>query len=528
VEEMAIGLGGWDHDAAAALIGRNRLTLVGEEERFTRLKHQGQRHSASIRFCLYGEELRENPSKVAFAFAAPRLVANLRSSLADSHPRLVSNIIQVDHHLSHATAAFALSGFRKALVLAIDGYGDSVSTSAWSVDEAGARLLWSISDKHSIGLLWMSTNFLLGFGMRDSGKVMGLAAYGTPRYTDILLEAIQLHPDGRYEFDRRKNGDKPFLHSSQSLFRKIKGAARKSRGPLEEAHMDIAASLQEATEVVVMHSLRCLVSQYPHSNLCLTGGVALNSVMNGKILKSGLFEKVFVPPNPGDSGTCIGSALVALGTTTLASPPTHAYFGERYSGPDIKRCLEDIGIHFTRHENIEEVAARLLESGKILGWFQGRAEMGPRALGNRSILADPRGAETKDIVNRRIKHREWFRPFAPVVIENEASKWFELKVPSPYMLFVSPVIDQQRQILPATTHRDGTARVQTINEEQNPRLHRLLREFQKLTDVPVLLNTSFNVMGEPIVNSPRDAISTLLATELDYVVLDDYLVAKPT
>lgn len=527
MEEMAIGLGGWDHDAAAALVGDNRLVLVGEEERFTRIKHQGQRHSSSVGFCLCDEEVLRDPSKFAFAFAAPGLAEHLRSSLVGSHPRLVSNLIQVDHHLSHATAAFALSGFSKALVMAIDGYGDGISTSAWSIDRARAQLLWSIPDQHSIGLLWMSTNFLLGFGMRDAGKVMGLAAYGKPRYTEVLLEAIRLHSDGRYEFDRRKNGNRSFLHSSHSLFRKVKGAARQSHGPLEETHLDIAASLQEATEVIVMHSLRRLTSQYPHSNLCLTGGVALNSVMNGKILKSGMFERVFVPPNPDDSGTSIGSALVALGTTTLAAPPTHAYFGERYSGPAIEEYLKNIGINFTRHENIEAVAARLLESGKILGWFQGRAEMGPRALGNRSILADPRGAKTKDIVNQRVKHREWFRPFAPVVTESDASSWFELEVPSPYMLFVSPVVEKHREILPAITHKDGSARVQTVNEDQNPRLYRLLREFQKLTDVPVLLNTSFNVMGDPIVNSPRDAMGTLLATELDYVILDDYLVAKP-
>jgi carbamoyltransferase len=518
-----IGLGGWDHDANAAVLNSQNILAIGEEERFCRQKHRGQQYTSSILHCLQHVKS-ESIDKVALAFRDSSIVPQLIMA-ARAIPQLIDvECVPVGHHESHAAGAFYPSGFDEALVLTVDGYGDDLCSTACFMNGDATKLIWEVPYPHSLGGLWMSTSFLLGFGMRDAGKLMGLASYGEPRYADVLLNAIKLNPDGSYEFDLARHQQDNFLHSESSLFMPIMGKCRPTDAPITQVHMDVASSLQRVTEVVVIHALEKLYEQRPCRNLCLSGGVALNSTLNGRIIAESPFKAVFVPPNPGDSGTGLGCALhlASLAGNRVKGPLLSSpYLGSEFSKDDIKAAFLRAGLNYSCTDQIEKEVAQHLARGRIVGWFQGRAEVGPRALGNRSILADPRRLDMKDMVNSRVKFREWFRPFAPAVIASKQREWFDTLHESRYMSFVCQVLANRRSEIPAVTHVDGTARLQTVRQDQNPKFYKLIEEFEAITGVPVLLNTSFNTMGDPIVNSPEDAIKCFLKSGIEVLAMGD-------
>lgn len=522
-----IGIGGWDHDANVAIVRSADIVAVGEEERFTREKYKGHQYKRSIDFCL--EHSTDNHIRVAaVGFKNPRIFNRIVERARIRQQLHRTEFIPVDHHASHSAATFYGSGFKDALIVTLDGYGDGVCATASLANQKGFDPIWEVPYPHSLGLLWTSTNLLLGFGMRDAGKLMGLAAYGEPRYQDILLDAVRLLPDGRYEFAFDGRHSETFRHSDHSLLLPVLGRPRRPDHPIEQVHMDIAASLQKATETIVLHMLQRLHAPHSTRNLCLAGGVALNSSLNGIIARESNFNHIFIPPNPGDSGTGTGSALYVMGQggNVPMISRTRAYLGIDYSQREIEEFLKAQGVSYRCELNIERAVARRLEQGKIVGWFQGRAEVGPRALGNRSILADPRDALMKDRLNRSVKFREWFRPFAPSVLARHSQSWFEFRTESPFMSYVASVVPSRRAEVPAITHVDGTARLQTITPEQNQRFYTLIEQFLLLTGVPMVLNTSFNTMGEPIVNSPDDALCCFQNSGMDALALGNALIEK--
>jgi carbamoyltransferase len=525
-----IGIGGWDHDANAALLSSRGVLAIGEEERFCREKHKGQHYNASVMHCLnVGNSAAIDHIAIGFCDTAiaPQMINAVRCVRGLERVECSS----VSHHKCHAAGAFYPSGFDRAVVLTIDGYGDNLCSTAVQMNGSTTTELWSVPYPHSLGGLWMSTSFLLGFGMRDAGKVMGLASYGVPRYQNLLLDQVILHSDGSYEFDLGKNEPDNFLNSQSSIFLRVLHECRTSTMPITQVHMDIAASLQFATEVIVMHAVAATHARTSCESICLSGGVALNSTLNGKILRESPFENVFVPPNPGDGGTGSGSAMhwAAVAGVAFTNPQmSNPYLGAEFSQDQIETALLSEGLAFSRPANIEDDVARHIAQGKIVGWFQGRAEVGPRALGNRSILADPRRPDMKEILNKRVKFREWFRPFAPAVIDDKQSEWFDTEYESRYMSFVCAVLPCKRNEIPAVTHIDGTARIQTVRYEHNPRFYRVIKAFEGLTDVPLVINTSFNTMGEPIVNSPHDAIRCFLRSGMDVLAIGDAIIVKET
>ncbi len=434
----------------------------------------------------------------------------------------------VGHHDSHA-AGFFMSPFDEATVLVMDGYGDDASTSVYLGQGNQLDRQWHTSMFNSLGILYTAVTGHLGFEMnRDEGKVMGLAAYGSDRLDADFKDILLLLSDGRY----RVNMDY-FQFDCYGIDRPMKpkfiekfGPARNSDEPLTDHHRDMAHALQALTEDAILHIVHHLSKSYPSKNLYLSGGVALNCVANAKILEQTGYEQIWIPPNASDTGVPLGSALWHHHVTNN-EPRTfrlvHPFYGKEYSALEMRAALTEFGMHFEELSDdalFPRVAADLAE-GKIVGWFQGRFEMGPRALGNRSILADPRRAEMKDIINRRVKHREPFRPFAPVVLAERASEWFEIAQEDPYMTIAPKVRPEKADQIPAGVHADGTGRIQTASREANPRYHRVISEFEKLTGVPVLLNTSFN-RQEPIVARPEEAISCFLRTDMDVLVLGNF------
>jgi carbamoyltransferase len=432
----------------------------------------------------------------------------------------------VRHHIAHAVSAYALSGFDNGLVMAIDGYGDFLSGLVAIGEGDSLREIETFPQSKSLGVLYLDVIQFLGYGSFDEYKVMGLAPYGDPAvFRPILRGLYELLPEGGYDLH---------LDRIQSaLMGKI--ALRKKGEQFTQQHMDLAAALQEALEEIVMH----VVSHRRHAagqrNLCLAGGVAHNCTMNGKILYSGLFDRVFVQPASHDAGCALGAALYVSQTSGKPAPRKqmeHVYWGTNVNDEDaIAEELKkwDGLISFERSPNVAAAAAKLMADGYVLGWVQGQSEFGPRALGNRSILADPRPAENKGRINQMVKKREAYRPFAPSVLEEDAADFFDLPPGSndfSFMVFVVNVREDKRELLGAITHVDGTARIQTVSRKSNPQYWNLIKAFKDLTGVPVLLNTSFNNNVEPIVNSVRDAVVSYLTTGLDYLVVGDFIARK--
>ncbi len=562
-------LGFFGHDASAAIVVNGRVVACAAEERFARVKHSLNLAGNpllprnAIQYCLEAAGVTiDDVDVVAFYcdFNEERIAERytcLKPFLRDGTARIVSEsyeevfrsmltrevvleqfvtmtgtrprrFVTVPHHLAHAASTFYASGFGEALILTVDGAGE-VESSLLAVGSEGSidpLKRWFLPT--SLATLYLIFTVYLGFrSLDDEYKVMGLASYGDPsRYRGYFDKVVELGEEGLYSTASISRPD-----FGELLVAEL-GAPRSFEDQIEERHADIAASLQEAVERAVLHALRHARELNSNASLCLAGGLALNCALNGAIARSGLFEKIWVQPAASDEGCSVGAALFVSNQHSPGRGPawTDAYIGPKFSATEIEQTLKRHreSLTWSVPDDPARSAARELERGKVHGWFQGRMEFGPRALGNRSILADPRDPDMKDRINRKVKRREPFRPFAPAVLDCEANEYFEMGPldSSPYMLFTVPVRQAARGTLPAVTHVDGTARVQTVSYESNPLFFRLISEFKALTGVPVVLNTSFNVRNEPIVCSPDDAVRCFLSTDVDSVTIGPFLVEK--
>jgi carbamoyltransferase len=548
-------------DSAAALVRDGAIVAAAAEERFTREKATGAFPLNAIRYCLESGNLK--PAQVdyiAHGFSyepfksffneeeygrrqfAEVYAPDVQRALLEQHfpGRWSERFIPVLHHLAHAASAFYPSGFDEALILISDGMSEIHSMLIAVGTGSDIKVLKQIPARHSLGTLYGVFTMYLGFSMGlDEYKVMGLAPYGNPRvYFNRLLGFVNLKDDGTYTiplFAYNRTLAERETHSAVLTFLEEQfGPARKPESEITQHHKDIAAALQAVLQACQMHVLRHFKKETGQSNLCMAGGVALNCSANGIIKRSRLFEKMFVQPAAGDDGTSLGAALFVERQRRSGFKPRRLsvpLWGPEFDGVEIKQVLsERTECESARCESLDDLCkdmAARIDKGQIVAWFQGRMEFGPRALGSRSILADPRDPTMRDRINSLVKNRESFRPFAPVVTKEGASRVFDIEPGDEdtfaHMLFVVPVRPVFRHRLPAITHVDGSARVQTVSEEQNPRLWRLLNEFEKLSGIPVLLNTSFNVKEQPIVCTPREALDTFLVAKLDVLVMGDYV-----
>jgi carbamoyltransferase len=581
-----LGVSAFYHDSAACLVRDGVIIAAAQEERFTRIRHDAGFPRNAIDYCLREAFLADDgPLDLVAFYEKPFLKCDrlfstylacapsgLRSFLKavplwmkkkiwikDALRRTLQfegPIIFPEHHESHAASAFFPSPFENAAVLTIDGVGEWATTSVGHGRGNQVELLADLSFPHSLGLLYSAFTYYLGFRVNSGEyKVMGLAPYGEPAFRDLILsELVDLKDDGSFRLNLRYFDFMVGLTMTNGAFdRLFGGPPRKPEAELTQRHMNIARSIQVVTEIVMLRLARQAHALTGARNLCLAGGVALNCVGNSRILCEGPFEKIWIQPAAGDAGGALGAAL--LGWHHYHKQPREvsgtgdtqrgSYLGPAY---DAAEFLKSGAIS---HEEMDEDAlmscvARLLEDGKVIGWFQGRMEFGPRALGNRSILGDARSSEMQQTLNFKIKFRESFRPFAPSVLRDRARDCFELNQASPYMLLVAPVkeslrldgpgedvgdeflvrLKTPRSTLPAITHVDYSARIQTVAAEDNPRFYRLLREFERNTNCPVLVNTSFNVRGEPPVCTPEDAYRCFMRTEMDYLVLGNFILDK--
>jgi carbamoyltransferase len=438
----------------------------------------------------------------------------------------------VDHHLAHVASAYVSSPFEEAAIFSVDGIGSDGTCTLLGVGRGNTiEELRRVKFPHSLGALYSTVTGYLGFNpTRDEGKVMGLAPYGTDRYVEQFRELIRLGPDGTYELDLSwfQHHHTGKHHVSQKFIDTFGPPRPCGQAPIDQQYMDVAFALQRTLEETGLHIARWLQARTGLRRICLAGGVALNSVMNGRILLETPFEEFFAPPACSDAGTALGAAQY-VATCKLGLPRTggnYVYLGPEFSEAEIEAVLRRNGPTYHRPSDIASFAARLVADGKIIGWFQGRMECGPRALGNRSILADPRDPESKSRLNEKIKHREPFRPFAPSVLLERTGDYFASDHPSPVMLLVYDVIKQRREQVPAITHVDGTARVQTVSRDENPTYWQLIKAFDDLTGVPMVVNTSFNDNEEPIVCTPEDAIRCFQKTDLDGLAIGPFWVDK--
>ena len=557
--------------ASAAIIEDGQVIAAAPEERFSRIKQDREFPKKAIEYCLKAANCtfkemdyitlgwnpgnhikRYNPrfSKTIrwraeylytfpnsiFQFVDHKVVRGIESQYFFDDSRC--NIIYADHHLSHAANAFFLSPYKEAAIFCSDGRGED-ETGLYGIGRGNEIVrLQSVLFPNSIGLFYMAFTEYLGFlPHSDEWKVMALGAYveheDNPFYEKIK-RTIRVTEDGQVEIDLKYFTF--FLSDQLNFFSKILveefGPARGRDEPLEKRHYLIASALQRWTEEMLVDSLNHLHRITKLKNLVVNGGVFMNSLFNGKILRRTNFESVFIPSCPDDSGTCIGSALLAYnqkaGKQARRFTQTHNYWGPGYSDDEIKRTLDAYKIKYHLLQDPEKSAAKAIADGKIIGWFQGKMEFGQRALGNRSILCDPRDASMKDKVNSAIKYRESFRPFAPSILEEEVRNYFDIEegVSVPFMERVYPILPEKRKVIPAVTHADGTGRLQTVHKDTNPKYHRLISEFGRITGVPVVFNTSFNLNGEPIVCSPKDAIRTFYSCGMDCLFLGKFLIEK--
>jgi carbamoyltransferase len=594
VSMRILGISCYFHDAAAALLGDGGLIAAAEEERFSRKKHDFEFPHNAIRFCLNqgnisGKELDyvvffekpfvkfERLVKTAlggFPKTYPMFVQSMRTWLFDKLwvKSLIAKSVGIDpkrilfseHHLSHAASAYFCSPFDESAILTYDGVGEWATTTMGVGRGNDIRIMQEMHFPHSIGLLYSAFTAFLGFEVNEGEyKVMGMAPYGVPRYVDQVWKVVRPSGDGSYWLDPRyfsfhystkrsytnelvelfgepRDAEAPFFTKS-SGYPSYFGPRPQNFAELcdyNQRYADIAASVQVVTEELILALARELHRQTGSRRLCLAGGVALNSVANGRILRETPFKELYIQPSAGDGGGSLGAALVAwhcaLGNNGRRFVMEHAYWGQEYGPDEIKAAIAGSGFDFQRIEDesrLVDVTVDRLMSGKVIGWHQGRFEWGPRALGNRSILADPRRAEMKDVVNTKIKFREPFRPFAPSVLAEAASQYFELPNPEDnmaarFMLLVVPVRDAKYDTIPAVNHM-GTARIQTVHRETNPLYYKLIQQFGEASGVPVVLNTSFNVRGEPIVNTPQDSLRTFANSGIDTLVIGNYVVDKP-
>jgi carbamoyltransferase len=592
-----VGISAFYHDSAAALVLDGQIVAAAQEERFTRIKHDSAFPTHAIEYCLrQGGLSADDLDYVAFydkpltkferlletylayvpaGFRSFRLAMplwlkdklhmrrTLRNGIGSpSHTRLIFT----DHHESHAASAFFPSPFERAAILTLDGVGEW-STATFGVGEGNRiRLVDHISFPHSLGLIYSSFTYYCGFKVNSGEyKLMGLAPYGRPIYRDLILEQLlDLKPDGSFWLDMAYfNYCQGLTMTNRRFHRLFGGPPRSPESPLEQRHMDLAASIQAVTEEALLRIGRHVAQRTGMKHLVLAGGVALNCVANGRLLREGKFDDLWIQPAAGDAGGSLGAALFVW--HQLLDNPRRpdgqdtqqgSFLGPSFTTDQIERSLAGLGAsgqRFAHESDLLDQVASLLADGKIIGWFQGRMEFGPRSLGARSILGDPRSSAMQATMNLKIKFRESFRPFAPAVLRERASEWFDLGPDheSPYMLLVANVLEHHRvsidadalrvmerdpdlrrrvnvvrSEIPAVTHVDYSARIQTVDERRNPRFYRLLDAFDQLTGCPVLVNTSFNVRGEPIVCTPEDAYRCFLATDMDALILEDVLIVK--
>jgi len=556
-----LGINSVFHESAACLLEDGRIVAAAEEERFTRRKHAKTPRADNpdelpwhaMRYCLAaaGIDL-DDVDHVGYSSDPRRRRAHSYgpsdwTAQFDACTRGVPGKLRlmgfsgrfhwVDHHTAHAASAFYASPFDESAVLTIDGIGDDSTTASFLGTHSRLRPVQEILSPHSLGFLWELVSMFLGFDIYDATKIMGLAAYGDPkRFAEHFRRLVRLTADGRFVVDSSSTRFWLLDYQTPSGYfdglARLFGVKRRAAGEeLADVHRDIAAALQQRTDETVLHMVQHLHGQTGARNLCLAGGCALNCVTNQYVFDSGPFDGLFVTPAAHDAGTAIGAAFHiwhhVLGRQRVDDEPT-PYLGPEFSPSQIEQELRRYGLRYTKADDAERHVAELLSRGLLVGYLQGRMEIGPRALGNRSLLADPRHPNMREILNQRIKHREAFRPFAPSVLAEEARRWFQLGKDTSayeYMLMACPIVEAMRDRIPAVAHVDGTSRIQAVRREANPRYHRLISEFQRITGVPVVLNTSFNDQ-EPIVCSPEDAIRTFLRTEIDYLALGDFLVSK--
>ncbi len=536
------------HDSAAVLVEDGEVIFAIEEERLNRIKHTNKFPGESLRLCLKSKGIQlEEVDLIAYYNSKKKFEMRVKQLFLDnaSIPIIDSTIFLqhvfcrglnseidpgklyfVHHHHAHAMSALALSGYESSLVTTFDGQGNGVSGRVFEGEGTILKQIADIPVSNSLGIFYEKIIAFLGYSFFDEYKVMGLAPYGDPkRYRNVFQTLHTLLPNGDYVIHQDK------INSLFDL-----GVPRRKGEPFTQIHKDIAASLQETLENIVFHVLQYYRQETKHKNLCMAGGVAHNCTLNGKILRSGMFENVFVQPAAHDAGCALGAALYAYyNANPMAKKPSkleHVYWGTDIGGSSsvLKKLIQwQDFIAFEKMMNVSEQTAKLLANGYVIGWIQGRSEFGPRALGNRSIIADPRPDENKGRINKMIKKREGYRPFAPSVLEEDANEFFEVppnQKQLPFMIFVLNVRKEKRNLLGAVTHVDGTARVQTVSRKTNEKYWDLIHWFKKLTGVPVLLNTSFNNNVEPIVDSIEDAVVCFLTTGLDYLVVGEYLIKK--
>jgi carbamoyltransferase len=595
-ETRILGIAAYYHDSAAALIVDGEIIAAAQEERFSRKKHDAGFPGNAISYCLdeagiglsdvdhvvfYDKPLvkfeRLLETYLAYApkgfrsFVAAMpvwlkdklfLKSTLKRELAELSGMAEKDLpalLFTEHHESHAASAFYPSPFEKAAVLCLDGVGEWATTSVWLGEGNSLTPQWEIDFPHSLGLLYSAFTYYTGFRVNSGEyKLMGLAPYGEPKYVDLILDnLLDLKEDGTYRLDMSYfNYATGLTMTSNKLHKLFGGPPRKPESELTQKEMDIARSIQVVTEEVVLRLAHTVHKELDVDYLCLAGGVALNCVANGRIIREGPFKDVWIQPAAGDAGGALGAAMVVW--HSYLEKPRKAdnendsmrgsYLGKRFSNEEISSYLDTANAPYTRLDDNELMPklAEILDQEKVVGWFSGRMEFGPRALGGRSIIGDSRSTKMQSIMNLKIKYRESFRPFAPAIKAESVSDWFEIDRKSPYMLLVAPVkrdkrkamteeqeklfgidkLNVPRSELPAVTHVDYSARIQTIHKETNPRFYDLISHFEQRTDCPVLINTSFNVRGEPIVNTPEDAYRCFMRTGMDYLVMENILLSK--
>jgi carbamoyltransferase len=567
-----LGIGCYYHDASAALLKDGTLVAAAEEERFTRKKHDNSFPINSIKYCLQSQNIGINDiayiafyekpmikferilyqhlemfpkSYKTFVKALPswineklRLRATLKKKL-----RYRGDIFFIDHHYAHAASGFLVSPFEKAAILTVDGVGEW-TTAAYGIGENNEIMLQKeLKFPHSLGLLYSAITAYLGFSVNNSEyKVMGLSAYGdmnrnTNQFYEKLRRVIDIRDDGSFALDMsyftfHYKESMP----SKKLCKLLGGSITKKGTEMKKRHKDVAAALQILTEEVLARMLFHVHKNTGCDNIVLAGGVALNSVFNGKILKNTPFKNVWIQPDAGDGGASLGAAFYVY-NTILGKKRGYvmetASIGLEYSKEQVHAFLEETEIKYSECKDNEELLKRtsqLIYSDNVVGWFQGRMEFGPRALGNRSILSNPCNPKMQEILNEKVKHRETFRPFAPAVCSEDAQKYFECDIPIPkpadFMLMVYPIKKRWQQKLPAVTHVDGSGRLQTVERNKNQLFYGLIKEFGRLSGIPILINTSFNVRGEPIVCTPDDAYKCVMGTKIDYLVISNFIIKR--
>ena len=594
-----LGVSCFYHDSAAALVVDGEIKAAVQEERFSRKKHDSSFPKNAIQYCLSTSGLTladidtviyyEKPLLTferlleTYLAVAPRggrsfiaamqvwlkeklfLKSDLKKELINMEKNCfgkedlkLPNLLFSEHHLSHAASAFYPSPYEKSAILCMDGVGEWATSSVWSGENNNIKLLWEINFPHSLGLLYSAFTYYCGFKVNSGEyKLMGLAPYGEAKYTSLIKKnLIDIKPDGTFRLEMSYFKYHRGFRMTSRKFNKLFGRKpRRKESEIDQFHMDIAASIQDITEEIILKIGKTIRKETGLKNLCMSGGVALNCVANGKLLKANIFDNIWIQPASGDAGSSLGAALIAWyqfykqpRTINTEDAMKGTYLGPDFSNTRISSYLDQIKANYQYLDDqiLFEKLAALLEEGKVIGWFNGRMEFGPRALGARSIIGDPRNKKMQSIMNLKIKYRESFRPFAPSILEEEVNKQFELNSKSPYMLLVAPVkkeickvineneknlfgIDKLnivRSEIPAVTHVDYSARIQTVSIKTNPRYYKLIKAFHTKTGCSSIINTSFNVRGEPIVCNPEDAYRCFMRTEMDVLVLENNILFK--